>query len=163
MNPHVIHAPWIVPGDEAPVADGALVLDARGAVLDMGPAGSVIPAHGALPVTRVHAVLTPALVNAHTHVELSALRGRAPGGDGFLPWVARFATARRALDPDECSGAIDRAVDELDAAGTAAVGDVGNDAHAVQALARRGVQGWFFHEVVGIAPGAGDASFARIA
>ncbi len=163
MTHFIIHAPWIVPGEEAPIADGALVLDVRGTVLDVGPAASVIPAHAGIAVERVHAIVTPALVNAHTHVELSALRGRVPGGDGFVPWVARLVAARRAMDPDELAGAIDRAVDELDAAGTAAIGDVGNDAQAALPLARRGMQGWFFHEVVGIPRENGEANFARAA
>lgn len=159
----MVHAPWVVPGEDAPIADGALVLDARGTVLAVGPAGSVLPAHAGLPVDRVHAIVTPALVNAHTHVELSSLRGRVPGGEGFVPWVGRLVSARRMTDPGDAAGAIERAVDELDAAGTVAVGDVGNDSLAAGVLARRGLQGWFFHELVGTSPDGGAASFARAA
>ena len=34
------------------------------------------------PLERTHGVAFPGLVNAHTHVELSSLRGKVPGGRG---------------------------------------------------------------------------------
>ena len=156
MPPRVVHASWIVPGDEAPIADGALVLDETGTVLDVGPAAEVLPRHAGAAVTREQAIVTPGLVNAHTHLELSALRGAVAGGDGFVPWVGRMMRARRGLDPDEAVDAIARGVDELVAAGTAAVADIGNGTDAYEALASRGMAGWFFLETSSVEPG-GDS------
>jgi cytosine/adenosine deaminase-related metal-dependent hydrolase len=90
-------------------------------------------------------------VNAHTHLELSALRGCVPGGAGFVPWVEHLIGARDEMQPEDDVAAIERAVDELVAFGTVAVGEVTNSLAAVPALARRGVAGCVFHEVFGVA------------
>jgi cytosine/adenosine deaminase-related metal-dependent hydrolase len=95
-------------------------------------------------------VVLPGLVNAHTHLELSALRGQVRGGAGFVPWVEHLIGLRAEASPEEDSDAIERAVRELDAFGTVAVGEVTNSLAAVPALARGGFVGCVFHEVFGV-------------
>jgi cytosine/adenosine deaminase-related metal-dependent hydrolase len=92
----------------------------------------------------------PGLVNAHTHVELSALRGQVPGGGGFVRWVEALIGVRAEAQPEADDAAIERAAGELAAAGTSAVGEVTNSLAAVGALARRGIGGCVFHEVFGV-------------
>jgi cytosine/adenosine deaminase-related metal-dependent hydrolase len=130
----VLHADAVVPGDAEPVLDGAVAIGADGTIADVGPAAEVLPRHAGAPVERVRGVLLPGLVNAHTHLELSALSGQVPGGAGFVPWVEQMIGA----------------VAELDAFGTAAVGEVTNSLAAVHALARAGLVGCVFHEVFGV-------------
>lgn len=150
MGVRVVWADHVLVGDAPPIASGAVVVDGGGRVLDVGAAADVLPRSAGAPVERVRGVLFPGLVNAHTHVELSSLRGRVPGGRGFVPWVDRLLTARAEVDPDEDADATRRAVDELAEAATVAVGDVSNTLAAVAALARAGVGGCVFHEVLGL-------------
>jgi cytosine/adenosine deaminase-related metal-dependent hydrolase len=145
-----VHADAVIVGDEAPVLDGAVVVGPGGEVHDVGPATEVLPRHAGLRVERVRGALMPGLVNAHTHLELSALRGRVPGGGGFVPWVEQLIGARAELGPEEDATAVERAVDELVACGTVAVGEVTNTLAAVGLLARRGLVGCVFHEVFGV-------------
>jgi cytosine/adenosine deaminase-related metal-dependent hydrolase len=146
-----VHADVLVTGDAAPIRDGAVVVDARGVVVDVGRADDVLPRHAGAAVERVRGVLLPGLVNAHTHLELSALRGQVRGGAGFVPWVDEMLGIRAESQPEEDVAAIDRAIDELDAFGTAAVGEVTNSLVAVRGLVRRNIAGSIFHEVFGIA------------
>jgi cytosine/adenosine deaminase-related metal-dependent hydrolase len=145
-----VHADAVITGDGDAIRDGVVVLDGRGVVVDVGPAGQLLPRHGGVNVERVRGALLPGLVNAHTHLELSALRGQVPGGAGFVPWVEHLVGARAEGAPEDDATAIERAVDELDAFGTVAVGEVTNSLGAVRALARRGFVGWVFHEVFGV-------------
>ncbi len=145
----IVHADAIIPGNADPIADGAVVVDGA-LVVDVGKAADVLPRHAGAPVDRVRGVVLPGLINAHTHVELSALRGRAPGGAGFVPWVDRMLDARGEVPPEHDAGAIQQAVEALHASGTAAVGEVTNSLVAVRALARRGIGGTVFHEVFGV-------------
>jgi aminodeoxyfutalosine deaminase len=145
----IVHADAVVTGDADPIADGAVVLDGP-LVVDLGRASDILPAHAGATVERVRGVVLPGLVNAHTHLELSALRGQVPGGAGFVPWLERLLGARVEAEPDGDQGAIDAAVAELDAFGTAAVGEVTNSLAAVSALASRGIAGSVFHEVFGV-------------
>jgi cytosine/adenosine deaminase-related metal-dependent hydrolase len=145
----IVRAAHLFAGDAPPVRDGAVVVDAGGSILDVGPAAELAARHAGLPVERVRGALLPGLVNAHTHVELSALRGRVPGGRGFAPWAEVLVPARRALSAEEERDGIARAVDELAASGTVAVGDVTNGLGAVRQMVEAGLAGCIFHEVFG--------------
>jgi aminodeoxyfutalosine deaminase len=149
MSVRVVCADAIVLGEERPLRDAAVVLDREGTVLDIGRCDDVLPRHAGARVEKVRGVLLPGLVNAHAHVELSALRGRVQGGAGFVPWVERMIALRSAERPEEDEAAIERAAAELDAYGTAAIGEVTNTLAAVPALVRRGIGGLVFHEVFG--------------
>ncbi len=145
-----VQADAVVTGDGDPIADGAVVLDEGGVVVDFGRAVDVLPQHAGLAIERVRGVLVPGLVNAHTHIELSALRGQVPGGAGFVPWVEQLIGARAESQPEEDHAAIVRAVDEMVAFGTAGVGEVSNSLVSVGPLAQRGLVGCVFHEVFGV-------------
>jgi aminodeoxyfutalosine deaminase len=145
-----LHADAIVLGDGAPVVDGAVIIDPIGTIVAVGSAVDVLPLHAGVTVERVRGVVLPGLVNAHTHLELSALRGSVPGGAGFVPWVEQLIGVRNEVQPADDADAIERAMDELDASGTVAVGEVTNSLAAVAGLARRGVVGCIFHEVFGV-------------
>ncbi len=157
MTARVLWADGIVVGDGADVRDGAVVVEG-GEVRDAGPAAELLARHAGAPVERVRGVVLPGLVNAHTHVELSGLRGQVPGGAGFVPWVERLIGARVEGAPEEDQVAIERAVAEMVAAGTVAVGEVTNSLAATAALARAGLVGCVFHEVFGVAR---DAAMRR--
>ncbi|MEZ5978922.1 MAG: amidohydrolase family protein [Planctomycetota bacterium] len=77
------------------------------------------------PVDRVvelgDAALTPGLVVAHAHTELTDLGGRVPAGDDFPAWILALLAAREGLDAPASSL---RGLRRLAAAGCVAVGDV---------------------------------------
>jgi cytosine/adenosine deaminase-related metal-dependent hydrolase len=146
----IVHADALIPGDATEIRDGAVVVAPSGQVLDIGPAAEVLPRHAGLRVERVPGAVFPGLVNAHTHLELSALRGQIPGGAGFVPWVEHMLAQRAESDPEGDSEALERAVDDLVAFGTVAVGEVTNTLAAVNVLARRGLVGCVYHEVFGL-------------
>jgi cytosine/adenosine deaminase-related metal-dependent hydrolase len=148
-----LHADAVITGDGDVVRDAAVVVDEGGAIVDVGPAGELLPRHAGAFVERVRGALLPGLVNAHTHLELSAMRGQVRGGAGFVPWVEQMIGVRAEARPEDDSEAIERAVADLDAFGTAAVGEVSNSMSAVRPLARRGFVGRVFHEVFGIERG----------
>jgi cytosine/adenosine deaminase-related metal-dependent hydrolase len=149
MTIRIFHADHVLPGDALPIADGAVVVGEHGDVLDVGAAAELLPRHAGAEVVRVRGVLLPGLVNAHTHIELSAMRGRVGGGRGFVGWVDALIAHRHEMSPEEDSEAIDAAVDDLVRCGTVAVGEVTNSLAAVGPLARRGIGGCVFHEVFG--------------
>jgi cytosine/adenosine deaminase-related metal-dependent hydrolase len=121
--------------------------------------GPVTELQNAFPTARWEqhrAVLLPGLVNAHVHLELSALRGKVEGGDGFARWVERMVDARKRDAPELDGEAIDAAVSELLKAGTAAVGEVTNSLAAVDALGGAPVLGRVFHEVYAMRRDSGE-------
>jgi cytosine/adenosine deaminase-related metal-dependent hydrolase len=144
----LVSAPWLLPMDTAALREGAVVLDGQHTVLDVGPRAALRARHPGLAEERARGALLPALVNAHTHLELSYHAPPVPGGDGLVAWVGRgFERARP--DAPTVEAAALGAGRALVARGVAAVGDVGNTVDAVPALAAAGLTGVFFHELVG--------------
>jgi cytosine/adenosine deaminase-related metal-dependent hydrolase len=145
----LLHVDHVLPGDAPAIADAVLAVEEDGTIADVGRAGEVLPRHAGAPIERTHGVAFPGLVNAHTHVELSSLRGKVPGGRGFVPWVESLIAARSEADDEDEEAGISAACDELAASGTVAVGEVTNTLRSVAPLARRGIGGCVFHEVFG--------------
>jgi len=151
-------ATFIVTGDpaKAPIADGALVLDERERIVAIGPRAELERAHPDVRFEAHRAVLMPGLVNAHVHLELSALRGQVTGGRGFTAWVTQMMAARERLSPEQDIEAIDRAVSELLGFGTVAIGEVTNSLAAVAYLGACPLRGRVFHEVFGTRRASGE-------
>lgn len=160
----IIHADWILVPDAAPLRDGAVLVEADGTVVRIGSARDVVadPRAAGLATERIHGVVFPGLVNAHVHVELSALRGKVRVGQGFVPWVKELIGARAAMDEDEERSAIETAVAALRAAGTVAVGEVTNGLGAIAPLARARIGGVAFHEVFSLDDGRARARIAAM-
>ena len=151
-------APWVLLGAPADGArrrrvamrEGAVALDGD-TVVAVGPRGRAEPPASA-SAERLDAVLLPALVNAHLHLELSHLAGRVPGGEGLPAWIERFVQARVGADGEgEAAPAMAEAPRSWSRR-VAAVGDVSNSLASLAPLAAAGLAGTIFHEVFGAAP-----------
>ena len=138
-------ADWILPISDAPL-DGGVV------TLDDGRIVSVAHGKSDADVALGRAVVLPGLVNAHTHLELSYLRGRIAPAARFLDWVRPMLAARRersSIDDAAILRATAQAIQEARATGTALVGDVTNTLATVSALADAGMPAHVFHELIG--------------
>lgn len=157
----LVRADWVCPIDRAPLAQGWVAID-RDRIVAVGQGDDAPAAHEVRTFGR--AAVLPALVNAHTHLELSWLRGRVPPAGDFLTWVAGLMAERRELerfgDP-ATTPAIHEAIDELTAAGTIAVGDISNALVTPLPLASAGLAAVVFHELIGFKVTSGDAHVAR--
>ena len=76
----ILAADWVVPMDGPPIADACVEVE-EGRIV------AVRPANGGEGERFRNAVILPGLVNAHTHLEYTAMAGF---GDGlpFTPWIA---------------------------------------------------------------------------
>jgi cytosine/adenosine deaminase-related metal-dependent hydrolase len=152
----VVAAPVVFTGQGGALRDAAVALDGD-VVAAVGPRADVEDRFG--PAAAIDAVILPALVNAHTHLELSHLAGAVAGGEGLAPWVRRLLALRAAAgDPGR---AVADAVGALARHGVAAVGDVSNTLASVAPLRAARLAGSVFHELVGFTPQRIGADLAR--
>jgi cytosine/adenosine deaminase-related metal-dependent hydrolase len=152
MNLRGHEADWLLTGkpEAAPVQGGAVVLDAAGRVHAVGEAAALKQRLRDVPFERHRGLLMPGLVNAHVHLELSALRGETRSGGGFGPWVSSMMEKRGRIVPEQDAEAIEAGVSELLRSGTVAVGEVTNSLTSVDALASAPLLGRVFHEIFGM-------------
>jgi cytosine/adenosine deaminase-related metal-dependent hydrolase len=150
----LVSAAWVLPVSAPPIREGWIAVE-DGIITALGPRGTSAHAaacHDADVVDdRSDAVLLPGLVNAHTHLELSPLRGRVPPAAAMPAWVRSLLAARR-QSPGPDGESVARAITAMRAGGTALVGDVSNTLASCDALARSAMSALVFHEVLGFRP-----------
>jgi aminodeoxyfutalosine deaminase len=142
-------AAWVVPIDRAPIRDGIISVDG-GRIAAVGDRGSGIRDQDVCDLGNV--ALLPGLINAHTHLELSWMRGRVPPATRFTDWVRTLFAVRGRPDgamSAEQVAPIRDAIIELRSAGTAAVGDISNSLAAVEPMRAAHLDGVIFHELLG--------------
>jgi cytosine/adenosine deaminase-related metal-dependent hydrolase len=161
-------AAWILPIVTPPVR-GGWVLTSGGRVIGSaafadqdsagfgGPRAQDAGAEGGTAVAGQGSIETidlgdvavlPGLVNAHTHLELSWMRGRIPPSDSMPAWASRLLALRRDQEI-EPSTPIVEAIREVRAAGTALVGDVTNTLAPYDLLADSELGAAIFKELLG--------------
>lgn len=146
----VYRAAWICPISQAPIPNGWFAIDEHRIVRVSTP-GEPLPTAAVHDLGRV-AVL-PGLVNTHTHLELSWLRGRVPPAASFVDWIKQLLLMRgggieRPDDPKVIDAAR-TAAREARSAGTVAVGDITNSLGTVGPIRDSGMTGLVFHELLG--------------
>jgi cytosine/adenosine deaminase-related metal-dependent hydrolase len=77
--------------------------------------------------------LLPALVNAHTHLDLSSLAGRVQVQGGMAAWIRALLAARARLSPAERGDSAEKALVTLRALGTGIVADIESSVGFVEA------------------------------
>jgi cytosine/adenosine deaminase-related metal-dependent hydrolase len=146
------HAAWVLPIAAPPIPDGWIVVDGERIVAYGGAtARSRRPDQGVNEVDLGAVAVLPGLVNAHTHLELSYLRDEVPPAREFVAWIRGVMAARqqrRDPESDEIARAVDQAIAELHAAGTALVGDISNTLVTFEPLARSPLGGVLFYEII---------------
>ncbi len=104
---------------------------------------------GASVVDLGPGVLMAPLVNAHLHLELSALKNRLPRGKGFAPWVAALLRERDAAGTPTLKAAAQKAAASLQDMGVGLVGEISTLGITRQVLHNRRTAGVWFREFLG--------------
>jgi cytosine/adenosine deaminase-related metal-dependent hydrolase len=148
-------AAWVVPVTAPPIRDGCVAVQGNH-IAWVGPRGSAGAPEGALRDLG-EGVLLPGLVNAHCHLELTALADLSRRPWGFVGWVGELIRARASLDPALAREAVRSGIQELRSTGTVAVGDVSNGLGHLDLLRESGLDAVVFFELIGWEPAKAEA------
>lgn len=136
----------------------------QGSILETTPSGHIAEMHasGAIPDIEVQTysgILCPGFVNAHTHLELSHLKGEIPEATGLVAFVKAVVKIRAQFSEAMKLEALSKALSDMKANGIVAVGDIANTADMLPFRESSGLHIHTFVEVLGLDPEKAEPSF----
>lgn len=146
-----IRAGVVFPVTAPPIEDGAVLVGADGRISAVGPQARVPAPRDAEAIELRDAILTPGLVNVHTHLELTHLAG-LNGEKEFVKWIGRVREMKEATPAEAFQASAERGLRDCWGRGVTCIAETGSTGAAMQALVRFGGRGIVFQEVFGPSP-----------
>jgi len=156
----VYRASWVVPMTQPPIANGAVAVSGNRITF----VGTAAEAPGGRVEDLGDATLMPALVNVHTHLELTPLRHLLEGLD-FAQWIRTLTSLRRTAlaNPADVEVGARIGIAEGLLRGITTFADTSDTgAPVLRALTAMGVRGVVYKEVFGPDPAQCDAALATL-
>ena len=127
-------------------ADQVLITKADGTV------DAIVPvAEAGEDIQQLEGILSPGLVNAHCHLELSHMKGMIPAHTGLQEFVKQIVALRQ-VAPETIQEAIVLAEAEMMANGIVAVGDISNTLDTLSQKAKHHLAYYSFVELYDLDP-----------
>jgi cytosine/adenosine deaminase-related metal-dependent hydrolase len=144
MTQTIYAARWVLPIDAPPLENGEVVIenDLIAAVRPRRTPAAQCRDFG-------EAVLLPGLVNAHSHLEYTALRGFLEDVP-FFPWIRALTAAKASLSAEDWLWSARLGALECAASGITTLGDNTDVGVTMQVLSESGLRGIVYQEVFGI-------------
>ncbi len=145
-NGSAVHrADWIIVDPWTIIRDGFIQVDS-GLIKDVGHGHGPCCGH---VIDYGHGALMPALVNAHTHLELCALKGKIPLEKGYRFWIKKLIKEREAAGTKVLSAGAKDGIKELIKSGCKVVGEISTLGITWEMLSDSGLSGVWFREFLG--------------
>ena len=148
----IYSARWVWPGAAAPIENGAVAVDGQ-VIAAVGPQHEIAAKFPNFGVEALgETIILPGLVNTHTHLELTAMRGYLENEEtDFFAWLRKLTVARlERMTPDDISVSAAWGACEAARAGITYVADA-SDAAKMSMLALKdvGLRGVVYQESFG--------------
>jgi cytosine/adenosine deaminase-related metal-dependent hydrolase len=137
----------VLPISSPPVPDGAVAVTG-GRVLEVGTRADLRATYPGAAERHWDGVLTPGLVNAHTHLNYTHCAHFHSGGKPFDTWIQDFAPVIASTTPEGWYASAAEGVRQMLATGTTAAADVVTGPAALRAQHDAGLAGVAYLEAV---------------
>src|SRR5258708_7365129 len=160
----IYSARWVLPIISPAIEEGAVAIDGS-KIVATGPRAAVV---SRFPGARVsdfgQAAILPGLVNAHSHLELTVMRGFLESEEhDFAAWLRKLTTARMAMTAEDLLVSATCGAIEAVRAGVTCFGDSSSAAtYALKALQAVGLRGIVYQESFGPDPKLADENLAKL-
>jgi aminodeoxyfutalosine deaminase len=161
----VYSARWVVPVSGAPIENGAVAVE-DDLIVGVGSQREIIERFTEFKIESLgEAIILPGLVNAHTHLELTAMRGYLENEErDFFAWLRKLTIARlERLTPDDIRVSATWGACEAVRAGITRVDDASDSAMmSMRALQDVGLRGAVYQESFGPDPRLVTENFEKL-
>lgn len=140
----IIRAGWVVVSSSEIIQNG-YVRTRNGKIIETG-SFSGLSAGMPEVVDLGPGIIFPGLINCHTHLELSFLKGRLETSKGFREWVQNLIVIRSGTSEDEMIKAARESLSDAHYSGTVFVADISTLGLSPQIFAGLQMPGIGFHE-----------------
>ena len=158
-------ARWLLPVSSQAVEDGALVVEGS-KIVGAGSRAEMLSLFPESPVQDLgDSIILPGLVNAHSHLELTAMRGYLEDEEtNFFSWLRKLTFARlNLMTEDDIEVSALWGACEAARAGVTAVGDASDAGQvSMKALQSIGLRGVVFQESFGPDANLAKENFATL-
>ena len=157
-------ARWVLPVSSTPIIDGAIAVEGSVITGVDSRAELALRFPEAELKTFGAAALVPGFINAHSHLELTAMRGLLDSEESdFFSWLKKLTVARLRMTPDDLHVAATWGACEALKAGVTCVADASDSAATtIQALRETGLRGTVYQESFGPDPKLARENFSRL-
>ena len=144
-EPSVHRAGWII-ADKNTIIQNGYVKIQNGYIIETGK-GRTTP--NDKEVDYGEGVILPGLVNAHTHLELSALKDSIRTTNGFHAWVKELIEKRADLDPETLKEGAASGIRDMFSSGCAVAGEISTLGITHDLFSESSLSGVWFQEILG--------------
>jgi cytosine/adenosine deaminase-related metal-dependent hydrolase len=153
--PWTLTARWVFPVSGPPLPNGLVTIQGD-RIRAVEPVGA-----RRADVDLGDAALLPGLVNAHTHLDLTGMRGLAPPSPDFTGWLKQVIAFRRSRTPAQIKADVEAGLAECLHFGTTLVGDISGDGGSWDALANAPLRAVVFREFLGLTSERASGAWER--
>jgi cytosine/adenosine deaminase-related metal-dependent hydrolase len=145
-----------------------LLANAAVHISDPGRISRVEPWHDppAVPGIEVidwgSAVIIPGLINAHAHLELTALHGQLTAFTSFTDWISQLIDRRQQWTREHFLNSTLRGARQALSSGTTMVGDVTSSGYGWEIACGAGLRRVVFQEAISLSPDDADQALAKV-
>ena len=158
-------AHWVLPISSEPIPSGAIVVQNQNIIAVGGKANLQAGFPDSAVIDLGPAAIIPGLVNTHSHLELTAMRGFLEFEESdFFAWLKKLTFARREqMNVDDLYVSAAWGLCEAARAGITCVADASDAGlQSVRALRDSGLRGIVYQESFGPDPRLVDENFAKL-
>jgi cytosine/adenosine deaminase-related metal-dependent hydrolase len=162
--PTIYSARWVVPIISPPIEDGAITIEGS-TIIGVGARAQLQTDFPDAPVKEFgDAAILPGLVNVHSHLELTVMRGFLEKEEtDFFAWLRKLTVARLAMTADDLFASAAFGSIEAARAGITCLGDSSSFAtQSMRALKEIGLRGIVYQESFGPDPKLAEENVAKL-
>jgi cytosine/adenosine deaminase-related metal-dependent hydrolase len=152
----IIRARTVVPMEGPPIENGAVAVDGD-RIAAVGRFDEIRSTHAGDVIDLGESILLPGLVNAHCHLDYTALRGRIAPNESFADWIRAINAEKAKLTEEDYIESIRAGFSEAVRFGTTTIANLTAFPRLIGAITEP-IRTWWFGELIDVRnPGDADA------